>query len=288
MFAAPPPNLPTPGQPVLDPAAVCDDELIERTLALEALRTRLDAEQAAILGEIEARDVTVRLFGHPVAAWLACDAGLPISVVKNRVVVGRKLRSLLPLVADALAAGQIGWDHARVLCELANPRIGHIVADNQAMLIGLADRCRFEQWKAEVRALARLWDQDGGYDPREDPASNRLSFGSTIDGLTSLVGTLTGESGEVVTQAINAKADELFRAAVAEHKLFPELEIPSAAQLRADALVELVRQALGVDLDSTRGSEGRSDPRRPRLRPDLGVGPRRGPPRRRHHPGPGL
>ena len=253
MFAPPPPDLPTPGSPVLDPTAVCDDELIERTLALEALRTRIDTEEAAILAEIEVRDVTVRQFGHPVTAWLACDAQLPITVVKNRVVVGRKLRSLLPLVADALAAGQIGWDHARVLCDLANPRIGHVIAANQTMLLGLADRCRFEQWRGDVQALARLWDEDGGYDPREDPAANRLSFGSTIDGLTSLVGTLTGESGEVVTQAINAKADELFRAAVAEHERVPELEIPSAGQLRADALVELVRQALGVDLDSTKG-----------------------------------
>jgi uncharacterized protein DUF222 len=152
-----------------------------------------------------------------------------------------------------LASEEIGWDHAKVLCDLANPRISDVVAQNQAMLLGLAERCQFERWRAEVRSLARLWDQDGGYDPTEDPASNRLSFATTIDGLTSLVGTLTGESGEVVTQAINAKADELFRAAVAEHKLFPELEVPSAAQLRADALVELVRHALGVDLDSTKG-----------------------------------
>ena len=124
---------------------------------------------------------------------------------------------------------------------------------NQQLLLGLADRCRFEVWRAEVRALAAMWDQDGGYDPNEDIASNKLSYGSTIDGLTSLAATLTGDNAEVVTQAIEAEADALFRQARSDHETCPELEVPSRATLRALALTGLIRRALGVDLDATKG-----------------------------------
>ena len=108
-----------------------------------------------------------------------------------------------------------------MIVELANPRIVDIVVANQQLLLGLADRCRFEQWQAEARALARLWDQDGGYDPNDDPTTNRLSYGTTIDGLTTLAATLTGDNAEVVTQAIETEADALFRRAVADHKQMP-------------------------------------------------------------------
>ena len=97
-----------------------------------------------------------------------------------------------------------------------------------------------------------MWDQDGGYDPNEDIASNRLSYGSTIDGLTSLAATLTGDNAEVVTQAIEAEADALFRQARSDHEQCPELEVPSRATLRALALTGLIRRALGVDLDATK------------------------------------
>jgi hypothetical protein len=240
-----------------DPAGSCDDDLVARVVAIERRRTQLDAEEAAVLAELEARDTCDRAFGLSTAGWLAREAGLPASVARARVTVARELRRALPLVADAMASGRIGWEHARVLAEMANPRIVDIVAANQLMLIALADRCRFEQWRAEVRALARLWDQDGGYDPSADPMSNGLSYGTTIDGLTSLAATLTGDNAVVVTQAIESKADELFRRAVADHERCADLEVPSRRTLRALALTELIRQALGVDLG--RSSAPRTD-----------------------------
>jgi len=237
----------------LDPAAASVVELAERAADLERRRTLLDAEEAVVLGELEARKGTDREFGLGTAAWLAHEAGLPGGVARNRVRVSWKLRRYFPLVAGALASGRITWEHVRVIAEVANPRILQIVIDNQELLLGLADRCRFEPWCAEVRALGRLWDQDGGYDPNEDPHANRLSFGTTLDGLLTLAATLTGEHAEVVAKAIEAKADELFRRATRDHKTSPELEVPSRSTLRALALTELIREALGVDLDSTTG-----------------------------------
>jgi hypothetical protein len=237
---------------VVDPATSCDADLVARVVSIERRRTMLDAEEAVVLAELEARGTCDRDFGLKTAGWLAREAALPAPVARARVSVGSKLSRWFPAVADALASGRISWDHARVIVEVANPRIIAVVADNQIMLLALADRCRFEPWRAEVRALARLWDQDGGYDPNEDPASNRLSYGTTLDGLTSLAATLTGDNGEVVTQAIETKADELYRRAVADREHCADLALPSRATLRALALTELIRQALGVELDSTK------------------------------------
>jgi hypothetical protein len=251
-----------------EPAGSSDDDLVARVASIERRRTQLDADEATLLAELEARGTCDREFGLKTAGWLAREAGLPAPVARARVTVASKLRRWFPLVADALASGQIGWEHARVIAELANPRIVDVVATNQTMLIALADRCRFEQWRAEVRALARLWDQDGGYDPGDDPASNRLSYGTTLDGLTSLAATLTGDNGVVVTHAIEARADELFRRAVADHERCADLDVPSRATLRALALTELIRRALGIDLDSTKAPRtdvtlvtGADDPR---------------------------
>ena len=70
--------------------------------------------------------------------------------------------------------------------------------------------------------------------------------------MTSLAATLTGDNGAVVTQAIETKADELYRRAVADHDQCADLAVPSRATLRALALTELIRHALGVDLDTTK------------------------------------
>ena len=158
---------------MFDAAVLSDAELVARATSLERRRTLLDAEEAVVLAELEARDTCDREFGLRTAGWLAREAGLPASVAKARVNVAAKLRRWFPLVADALASGRIGWDHARVIVEVANPRIIDLVADNQIMLLALADRCRFEPWRAEVQRAGppvgprrRLRPQRG---PRRQP-----------------------------------------------------------------------------------------------------------------------
>jgi hypothetical protein len=237
----------------LDPAALADHELTARALEIERLRTRLDAEEAVVLGELDARGTCDRQFGLTTGPWLARDAHLPATVAKARLNVANKLRRHLPVMFAALADGRIGWDHVRVIVDIANPRILDIVAAHQDLLTGLADRCRFERWSTEARSLARMWDQDGGFDPNDDPMRNKFSYGTTIDGLTTLAATLTGENAEVVKQAIETKADALARRAQRDFKACPDLPVPPRSTLRALALTELIRQAIGVDLDTTRG-----------------------------------
>ena len=115
-----------------------------------------------------------------------------------------------------------------------------------------------------------------------------MSHGTTLDGLTSLAATLTGDNGAVVTQAIETKADELYRRAVADHDQCPDLAVPSRATLRALALTELIRQALGIDLDTTKAPRTDVTLVADADDPTSASRPRRRTPRRRHHPGPAL
>ena len=122
----------------------------------------------------------------------------------------------------------------------------------QAELIAEAGELGFEPWKALVRSTAALLDDDGAFDPDEDLARNQLHLVDTIDGITFVDGQLVGEHALTVTQALNAKADELFRRFVADHERCPDLAVPDRKTLLALALVELCRAGFAVDINTTR------------------------------------
>jgi len=74
-----------------------------------------------------------RVHGLATATWLAREATVPALTARRRVSVAVGLGGRLPLVAEALGAGAIGWEHARVLVELLNPRIVEVVVENQVV-----------------------------------------------------------------------------------------------------------------------------------------------------------
>jgi hypothetical protein len=226
-----------------DARSADDAELRATAVALEQARCRLDATQAHVLAELDARGATDRDLGLHTGAWLAREAHLPIGVARQRVRVGTKLRTLLPGTDAALANGDISWHHAATIAGAANPRIARDIADLEPELLDAARGVAFDRWRAEVTARADLLDQDGGHDPNRDLARNRLSVSSTFGGATHLSGLLTGEHGVVASSAIEAHADRLFRRYQADHERHPEVVIPSRATLRALAFAEICRLA---------------------------------------------
>src|SRR5204863_5670040 len=84
-----------------------------------------------------------------------------------------------------------------------------------------------------------------------DIATNTLSYGTTLDGVTHGTFTLTGDNARPTLALVNQMADELHDQAVRDHQHCPELAIPPRSTLLALALVELVRRGSAVDLDSS-------------------------------------
>ena len=93
-----------------------------------------------------------------------------------------------------------------------------------------------------------LLDADGGHDPSQDLARNRLTKGATIDETYHLRAQFVGSNGELVSQSIDRVADELFRSLQSDEALSPtELRLPSRPTLQALALVEICRRAMATD-----------------------------------------
>jgi hypothetical protein len=233
------------------PAGVLsDDALADATLVLEQARRFLDAAELACLGELERRGVTEARFGQRPTAWLAHEAKLPRAVAAARVRTARKVTGELAAVGDAMRDGVIGFEHARVLADAANPRnageLGSVVGE----LVDAAQVASFQRWAGEVRGLADLLDADGGHDPNGDLPEPRLSLHRVGD-VTTVSGQLSGDGAHTAATALEQMADELFRRHTRDAALTGQ-PVPARSQLVAEAFVELCRRGLAVDTTTAR------------------------------------
>ena len=119
-------------------------------------------------------------------------------------------------------------------------------------LIDLAHHTPFTIWRRNVRALADLLDQDGGYDPDRDLARNHLHLDALSGDQVVLSGELVGEAALEFTQAVEAEGDRLWRQYRNDHDQGVTATIPRRATLLALALVSLCRQGQATDLSATR------------------------------------
>src|SRR4051794_11703479 len=190
----------------VDTGAASDGDLLEAAVAVEQLRTSLDACQAKTTAELRHRAVCEREFGLSAGGWLAHAAQLPVGATKKRAAVAAKLAVTLTVTLDAVVEGRVSWDHARVLADACNPRIADEFALLQGELIELAQGYQFDRWRREVEAIARLLDQDGGHDPTQDQASNSLRLSRTFEGLGILDATFTPENAASLEAMLNTKA----------------------------------------------------------------------------------
>ena len=175
---------------------------------------------------------------------------LPGGVARQRLVVAKKLAATLPTVDEALSAGRIGFDHARVFADVVNDRNQAAMEPLLEDLIAATAGTVFNRWRDDVTALAAYLDPDGSHDPDNDHARNRLTL-SPSDDVMLLRGELAGERALCVHDTLNAVADELFHQYERDHDTFPELGVPNRATLLALALDEICRRALAVDRAST-------------------------------------
>ncbi len=223
----------------------------EELLAIEADQRRLDARRARTLVALDASGHCDLRHGHRTGRWWAARANLSAGRCVRTTTVATKVARDLPGVLEALEAQAISWDHVVVLADAANPRISALIARLCPELIDLAGCCTFTSWKSRVSTIVELLDQDGGHDPRRD-RPHRLSLTRLLDGSWDLRAQLSAADGLKVNAALSRVADELFRTAQRDHDTTSSLPIPPRSQLRADALVELIRRGQGADLAATK------------------------------------
>jgi hypothetical protein len=224
-----------------------DAALVEDLLELRRAADRLEAEFARRLERLDRCRGFAAEGAISTASWLRHRCGLAGAAASERVGVARHLAEL-PLTQAALAQGEIGYDHARVITRTAES-VGdeamrgaeHILVDaahrlDPARLQVVADHLR--HYLAPERALR---DANDAHDRRA------LFISPLLDGVFRIDGQLDREGAACLQAALEA----LLGPRAADDTRTP-------AQRRADALVERGRPhvTLIVNRDTLAGSGG--------------------------------
>jgi hypothetical protein len=167
--------------------------------------------------------------------------GLDLGAARERVRVARALETL-PLVAEALARGQLSYAKVRALTRVATPE-----TEACLLAVGRAGTA------AHVERIVRGWRSvDRRAEARETArghASRGLHVRYDEDGTVVVSGRLEPEVGALLTQALAAARETLYQRARERNEAAANpggvsAETPSMAQQQADALALLAESAL--------------------------------------------
>jgi hypothetical protein len=220
-----------------------DVALGEDLISIRHSLDRLEAEFGRRVRRFE------RLKGHladgavSIVSWVRYRCRLSAAGAAQRVEIARHLDDL-PGAQDAFRAGEIGYGHAAALARTA-AEVGPEVAGRMGGdLLHYARRLDPGRLRLVGRHLRHCVDPDGAHrDAQRDHERRYLHVSQTFDGVFVVDGLLDAEGGAVVRTAIDAltmpkSGDEA-----------------SAAQRRADALVELATRQLGSGGLPSRGGQ---------------------------------
>ena len=224
------------------------DQLAAQARSFHLTRNALDADEAELLIEVERRRALGTSPFRDTAAWLRQNTGIARSTARTRVEVARQL-SILPGAHAELAAGNIGFDHARTLADHANSPNRDQVLDDEIHLVGLARRNPADDFRDELATWARDLDEQREAemtDHERQRCRRRVTRSRTKDGLRRTVLDLDEETDALFYGAIRDAAAEMQRAE-RKAKLPPEQQ-RTFRQLLADAAAEVARRSRAADV----------------------------------------
>jgi hypothetical protein len=227
------------------------DDLAAGLHQVAALRSALDACEARLLHAFDAAQGWKASGAADAASWLRDQTGTSARDAGGRVRTAEGLADL-PQVHEALADGMITHAHAATLARAAS-RTPEVV-DEQAELLRRAVGQSADAFERTVHTWERRRAADAGADAFERQHARRSVTVTTgiDDGLTVLQARLDPVAGATVTSALDRIAEELWRAdGAAAGARIVDLHVR-----RADALVEMARRAMAVEI----GSAKRPDP----------------------------
>lgn len=234
----------------VDPGFESDQTLMASVVALEDLRCLIETTEARVLAHLDATAATDAALGMRTGRWLAWEADTGKSKCSARVGTARRLGWFDGFIG-AMAEGRVSYAHGELLASVANIRNRDALREVEQQLVDLAVSYSFDEWAMVVRQLALDLDSDGSYDPNEDPDANRMRITDHGDGTAEVRGHLAGDAAATLTQVVERIADELFHRYRRDAEEDPVLPVPARSRLMAEALAEICRRAMAVDLDST-------------------------------------
>src|SRR3989454_1028644 len=206
------------------------DEIAELSAHLDAATARL----LDLIREFDARGGWGNGF-RSCAEWLSWRVGLDLGAARERVRVSRALETL-PLLAGALARGELSYAKVRALTRVATPE-----TEQRLLAVGRAGTaCHVERIVRGWRRVDRIAE---AREARRQHVSRALHVYQDEDGMVTVRGRLTPEVGALLMQALTAARETLYQRADASS------DTPTMAQQQADALALLAETALHHGLD---------------------------------------
>jgi 5-methylcytosine-specific restriction endonuclease McrA len=209
------------------------DEIAELSARLDAATARL----LDLIREFDARGGWNNGFPS-CAAWLTWRVGLAPGAAREHVRVARALGAL-PLLAGALARGELSYSKVRELTRVATP-------ETEERLIGVGRAGTTEHVARIVRGWRRVDRQAEAREEALRHASRALHVYPDSDGTVRIKGRLTAEVGALLVQALAAAREALYQQ---RRETDPEADPPTMEQQQADALALLAETALHQGLD---------------------------------------
>ena len=184
------------------------------------------------------------------ATWISRTCNMSVSSAADRLRVGQQLESL-PQVADALRAGEIGYQSASLLCHLREWLGDNRDLFNEVEMLGYARDYSVFNLRKICRTAMHVVDPDRFFKEAEaDYTRRRLHISLMSDGMYAVDGVLDPECGAAAKTLLDARS----------RRRGPE-DDRSGSQRTHDALAEVVSHAM---------DEGQP-PRRNGVRPHLNV-----------------
>ena len=210
-----------------------DAALAEDLLELRRAADRLEAEFARRLERFDRCRGFAAEGAISTASWLRHRCGLAGAAASERVGVARHLAEL-PLTQAALAQGEIGYDHARVITRTAESVGDEAMRGAEHILVDAAQRLDPARLQVVADHLRHYLAPESALRDANDAHDRRALFISPLlDGVFRIDGQLDREGAACLQAALEA----LLGPRAADDTRTP-------AQRRADALVELARQRM--------------------------------------------
>jgi hypothetical protein len=209
------------------------DEIAELSAHLDAATARL----LDLIREFDARGGWNTGF-RSCAAWLSWRTGLAPGAAREHVRVARALGTL-PLLAQALACGEVSYSKVRELTRVATP-------ETEERLLGVGRAGTAEHVERIVRGWRRVDRHAEAREAARQHASRALHVYPDSDGTMIVRGRLTAEVGALLVQALAAARESLYQR---RRDMEPEADPPTMVQQQADALALLAETALHHGLD---------------------------------------
>ena len=215
------------------------DEIAELSAHIEAATARL----LELIREFDARQGWAGF--RDCAAWLGWRVGLRAGAARERVRVARALGEL-PILAEALARGELSYAKVRALTRIATPE-----TQERLLAVGRGGTA------AQVERIVRAWRWvDRKAEARESArrhVERALHVFTDDDGTVVLRGRLEPEVGALLVRALEAARESLYRRTrgvpPATDPADPAVAPPTVPQQQADALGLLAEAALHHCLD---------------------------------------